>query len=237
MKTIKILVVLSVLMNTTAIQAQFVSTGFGETGSFRNDATKTERKQIELRYSSIEGSPYNTKKFTKSDIYFKDGNVKRGIYVRLNLYENNLEFEHGLEFYILTKLEHVEKIAFSNQEIIYIGKKHKGNLRGFYRLNIGGDNQLLSSLKVEFKEAVSATNSYSEDSQPSFKLEKEKYYLLLKNGNLKTFKNRKNFYSEFSSSNDELVEYVKKNKLNPNKYEGLSQIVKFLNTQEQPALQ
>ena len=205
---------------------QIESVGFGDVSSLRNDAFKSSEKALLLKYSNIEGSPYQDIEFVKSDIYFTSGSIKRDVRVRLNLYEKNVEFLQDYELFILININHVKKIVFPDKEIAFLNRE--GHLKGFYEINISGNNMLVSSLRVEFKEAVTASNSYNEDTKPSFQREKEKRYILMESGELIGFKNKKEFYIQFAN-NESLLSYVKQEKLNPQKFDSLVKIVNFMN--------
>jgi len=204
------------------------SQGFGEAASLRNDAFKSSEKALLLRYSNIEGSPYENTSFKTSDIHFTSGSIKNDVSVRLNLHESNLEFMKDSELFILTNINHVKKITFPDKEIVFINRE--GNLKGFYEIKLSGRNMLVSSLKVDFKEAVNASNSYIDNIEAAFIKEKEKRYILMESGELLIFKNKKEFNDKYDDAYSDMVSFVKLNKLNPTKYNDLVQILNFINS-------
>lgn len=225
------LLVLSALCISIAIttKAQIVSTGYGESGVYMMTTVNMNQKQLELRYESIDGSPYLTEDFRKCVLYLENGSVYRNVAVRLNIYDNNLEFQRGDTYYIFDKVDGIYKIEFSSGDIITFVENLNKDIEGFYRIEADGKYRLLSGLDVNFREGKTATNSYTENVNPQFIRVKDKLYIQLPDENLVYLKNKKSFGKEFSSDHKEFVNYAKTKKLNPGNQEDLIKIVEYMN--------
>ena len=228
------LIFLIINMGTIAC-AQDLDIRYKERLEYLSGSKKSNSTESVLDYSSIEGSPYYTTEFVSSDLHFSNGHIESGVFVRLNLYANNLEFEKDELILILNELEEVSRIEIEDSKIAFLGTKY-GLLKGFYNIKAGTDIQLLSSLKVKFIKSTESTNSYSSDSGPEFKKEKEKHFLRLESGDMLHFKNKKQFYAHFMVTDEALVSYVKEMKLNVAKYDDLVQIVVFMNNEKKETL-
>lgn len=229
---IKALWIFGYMLTAGVVNAQQgTNANFSDFVQYDMGANKADRNKVNLGYEGVSGSPYYNDEFQKSDLYFNNGKARKDIYVRLNLYKNNLQFEQGKDFFVLNELQQVAKIDIGDTEILYLGKREYFEKSGFYKLIEDGKVRLLSSLKVSFVDAVESTSSYVDDTEPKFKREKEILFIQLSSNELIHIKNKKQFYTLFSQENSNLVSFVKKEKLNPSKLNDLTQIVQYMNNE------
>lgn len=211
------------------VSAQVMNTGFGESGIYLMASTTKSKSQIEFEYESIEGSPYLFSDFRLCNIYLKNGSDYKDIPVRLNIFNNSLEFQRSGTYYVFEEAEGIDKIVFANGEkITFIENKNK-EIEGFYRIEEDGKYKLLISLDVNFREGKSASNSYSEDVSPQFIRMKDRLYIQPPDGSLVYLKNKKSFIKAFEVNHKEFVNYAKTNKLNLSKQEDLIKMVAYMN--------
>jgi len=227
MKLVKLSIPLLLLVIINS-EAQIVTSSYGESGMFRM-APLTLIKAPEIGYEQIKGSPYYTSEFHKSDIHFSNGKVYKNIHVRFNLYEKVLEFKRGDQWYKLTNAVQIDKIILEGEEFKLIENSAKLYDNGFYEVELNGEYKVLRQMSVSFREAKVASSRYVETVEAEFVREKDKYYLSLKGGDIVSFKNRKSFEKIFDEENPELINFVKRNKLNPSKVDDLKKIASFLN--------
>lgn len=227
-----ILLLISVIFSLSTLKGntQVLNTGFGESGIYLMATKNLSKSQMELRYGEIEGSPYLFEDFRKCDLNLKNGSEYKGIAVRLNIYDNNFEFQRGDTYYIFDKVDAIKLLKFMDgSKITFVENKNK-EIEGFYKIEAGEKYRLLTSLDVSFREGKSATNSYAEDISPQFIRIKDKQYIQRPDGSLIYLKNKKSFSKAFATSHKEFVNYAKTNKLNPGNQEDLIKIIDYMNT-------
>ncbi len=227
-RLMKLLLMLVFLCTADRVSSQAINMAFGDFVQYEMGAQRGDKNALSLEYKGISGSPYYNNKFLSSNLYFENGKVRTNVYVRLNLYNNSLQFEQGRDFYVLDQIENIDKIVISNTEFMFLGKEYFEH-RGFYELVEDGKTKLLKGLKVTFTDGEESANSYGNDIEAEFKREKEKLYILLDSGDLLYFKNKKQFYLQFSE-NTNLVAYAKGEKLNPAKIDDFKKIVSYMNS-------
>ena len=190
----------------------------------RNSRSKT------LNYADIKGSPYYSDDFNLSDIYLKNGTLIKQVSVRLNLYDKILEFQRGNEILEMTRMEDLDHVKINEENFIFVNDVDNSRDAGFYKIELDGKYRLLQLLQVTYFDATEATNHYEDDKPAEFKKQKGKYYLGTEKNTPLAFGNKKDFQDSFAQSHISLIEYAKKNKLNPKKYDDLVKMVNYLNS-------
>ena len=185
-----------------------------------------------LNYADINGSPYYSDDFKLSDIYFKNGNIIKQVSVRLNLYDNILEFQRGNEILELTRMEDLGHVKINEEDITFVNDVDDSGDAGFYKIELDGKYQLLQLLQVTYFDPIKATNHYEDDIPAKFKKQNGKYYLGTEKNTPLEFGNKKDFQDSFAQSYTSLVKYAKKNKLNPKNYDDLVIMVNYLNSND-----
>ena len=182
-----------------------------------------------LNYADIKGSPYYSDDFNLSDIYFKNGKIIKQVSVRLNLYRKTLEFQRDGEILEMIHMEDLDHVKINEEHFIFINDIDISKDAGFYKIEVDGKYQLLQLLQVTYFDATEAKSFYEDDIPAEFKKQKGKYYLGTEKNTPLAFGNKKDFQDSFAQSHISLVEYAKKNKLNPKKYDDLVKMVNYLN--------
>lgn len=182
-----------------------------------------------INYADIKGSPYYSDDFNLSDIYFKNGKIIKQESVRLNLYDNILEFQRENEILEMTHMEDLDYVKINEEHFIFVNDVDNSSDAGFYKIELDGEYRLLQLLQVTYFDAIEATNHYEHDVPAQFKKQDGKYYLGTEKNAPLAFGNKKDFQDSFAQSYISLVEYAKKNKLNPKNYDDLIIMVNYLN--------
>lgn len=182
-----------------------------------------------IKYTDMKGSPYYTDDFSIADIYFKDGKIIKHVMIRLNLYRKTLEFQKDDEILEMTGMEGLDHVKTNEELFIFMNNVEIPEDVGFYKIEIEGKYQLLQLLQVAFFDATKAASFYEDDIPAEFKKLNGKYYLGTEKNSPLAFGNKKNFQDSFAQSHISLVDYAKKNKLNPKKYDDLVKMVNYLN--------
>lgn len=129
----------------------------------------------------------------------------------------------------MTRMEDLDNVKINEELFIFVNDVDISEDVGFYKIEIEGKYRLLQLLQVTFFDATKATSFYEDDIPAEFKKQKGKYYLGTEKNSPLAFGNKKNFQDSFAQSHISLVEYAKKNKLNPKKYDDLVKMVNYLN--------
>lgn len=136
-----------------------------------------------LDYKSIEGSPYNKDKFTNGTIEFIVGPPVKDIEIRINLFENVVEFKNENEIYILADFSKIKAIKLGGEVYAPRVISEKVSLKNVIvqLLVSGGNIELLKKENISFHDAKPAVNSYANPTPAYFRVDKPTFYLKMKN--------------------------------------------------------
>ncbi|BFO66154.1 hypothetical protein NK356_04030 [Chryseobacterium sp. S0630] len=180
-----------------------------------------------ISYDDIQGSPYYEKAFSPAK--FIAGNREESAVARYNTYFDEVEFKKDEETYSLVPDSPFTRIEFTRTKEILVKIDTGDDLKGYFFELAGGKNALLKKVKTEFKNAVSAKNSYEIDRPASFNAKDPIYYIKTESGFIKNPKKIKEIAEAFPSKKDEIEKFVKSNNIKINKEADLIKLVKFLN--------
>lgn len=166
MKKISIIVIIVLISNSINSQITMdvgnQSSSWGSTNAVNViDPSTLGKKKVELiNYSDIEGSPYNSPKWSKGFLYLKNGNLVKIDRIKLNMYTNEVDYmnsnnvEMVLEAFnfkrvIVMKQEDTSHIAAIYESYPDMFDASKGE--AFYRVLNGGTVQLYALEKAILK--------------------------------------------------------------------------------------
>uniref|UniRef100_UPI0032178057 hypothetical protein n=1 Tax=uncultured Draconibacterium sp. TaxID=1573823 RepID=UPI0032178057 len=181
--------------------------------------------------SDIKGSPYLSEEFEKGTIFTTTKEKFIDIPLRLNIYNDNFEFKTSdgnvLE---IAAPEIIEKVKLNNLEMVYLpyeGEK-KGN--GFFIiLEEGKDASLYAHLEIVFKDSP-RKEAFTMPEPPQFIKKPNSHYVRFGKGKAIKIGNKNELIQLFPNHQDEIIAFVKKNKIKPNKPDKLKELIKFYNS-------
>ena len=190
---------------------------------FIDNVNSGEKK---LNYSDIKGSPFTDKNFQKAKT--EDGNI---IPVRYNSFTDQMEYFTGIDIYILPVTTPFKKFVFEGGKKEVIVYTTSGEI-GYYFELVSGKNRLLKKVRSNFKNEIPSNNTYVSSTPARFEMMKPRYFILNDNQIIEIPKNIKDLLSSYSNNQD-LENFIKKNKIKSNQEEDLIKLVLFLNTENQ----
>jgi hypothetical protein len=196
-----------------------------------------EDKLDKLKYdiSTIEGSPYMSNTFESGQLYYGDELVGN-IFYRYNAYNEEIEIkqENRQEEPVrgLSKDKKIRLVTQGKPTSFKTFIDKSGNTKnGYLTLLASGDYNLYKHLKVTFKEAKKAENSFVQDSPAKFSQFTE-YFLEDANGkriNEIEMSNKKIVQLVDGEKRNELKAFLKENKIKIKDVNDLYKVMDFLN--------
>lgn len=151
------------------------------------------------------------------------------VYLKYNLYKDEMEFTKNGKAYYMNKKEDT-KIHFTNKNITYKTYPYKNNL-GYYVVHNSGKIELLTKQVVSYIPPKPAASSYQKDKPADFKRESDTHYIKFEDNSIVEIPTKKkSFLKIFKDKSDTVKKYTKENKINIKKVENLKKLVVYLNT-------
>ena len=176
-------------------------------------------------FKKIAHKMYSTTKYLPAQV---DG-VKGEVYLRYNIYKDEMEFLRNEELLNLRKVED-KKITFKLSKKEYQILELNGNLK-YFRTHNKGKNVLVSRKIVEYQKAKPAASSYQNAKPANFKRKSDEIFINFEGkGLVKVSKKKKKFYTIFGKNASKIKDFVKKNKLNIKEISDLKKIVEHYNS-------
>ncbi len=183
--------------------------------------------------NEIEGSAYLNKNFVRAKISIAKNKV---FYVRYNAFNDEIEIKGGNDIiYGLDKKRKDILIHFSNPKQTYQAFDYildnKESVGYFIKLNF--DSELLLIRKeriIHVKEKISKT-TYGTNKPAHFKRAKDKYFIKVGNQSaIELPKNKKDVAKLFPKFENEVLSFIKKNKIKLNNEFDLLKLFEYLNS-------
>ncbi len=182
----------------------------------------------------VEGSKYIQDDFNKATISIYSGYKFN---VKYNAYDDEMEVQgKDNTSFALNKNEKNAEVTFLDNKITYglfdytnsDGQKVPGY---FQKLTVGETVALLKKEKIMFIEEKMSKTGYDAYRPPQFKRLNDQFFIKLKEGPIAVElpKNKKNIASLFPAKKDEILKFIKENKIKTNKEEDLIKLTNYIN--------
>jgi hypothetical protein len=195
--------------------------------------TKLERGEWKLSYNEteIEGSPYLNNNFIEGSVYTTSKTSYVGIPLRYNIYNDRLEFRFGKgPVQVMTVPEILEKAEFGENTLEYSVYKVNNRIkRGYFVVIEKGDATLYSRPRVKFEGAKSA-EPFKAPEPPKFIRQSDEYYIKVGMKPAVIISKKRDLEGLFPEHKAEIRNFIKKNEINTNRSESLTDLVKFYNS-------
>ncbi len=229
----RFMIILSVFMAFFGFtRSQSVQLGIKQTMDLYN-LNKLHEKGINSTLSAedIEGSPYLNDEFISGTVYMIQNQKYERIDLRYNIFNDQVEFNlPGEEVQILAAPEMLEKVEIGPTEMVYlpysIGKKIK---KGFLIVLLEGKASLYAKPEIFFKKAIEPA-AYKDAQPPAFERRADQYFIRVGNSEAKLTGNKKELLDAFPDHENEIENFIKKNKTKTNDSLSLKQLVEFYNS-------
>ena len=195
------------------------------------------------KYKDIEGSPYidnnsgAANNLPLGKVYSTSFEYLNTAFIRYNAHTDNMEvslMEDGVDYYLLKREVDFLYLVLHNKKYRayeYLLKTKKAI--GFFVILSENDTNhcsLLKKEKIVFKKKIVPKNSFISPSPPSFKRNKDIYYLKLDDRVVKLPKKKKELYTVFLEKKNEMKEFIASNKFKLTKEEDLLAMTNYYNS-------
>lgn len=186
--------------------------------------------RVVLTENQIKGSAYLNKNFVLGSITTRSKILYQNIPLRYNIYNDDIEFKTKQGGYVaIANPSAIKEIKIGEDTFIYTTKvKNKRESLGFYKLTADGNTQLLTRYNIYFTGATQTTG-YKAAEPPKFNKNPNTYFIKIGDNAPVRISKKKDLQIIFSTKSKELLAYVKKEKINIRKEDGLIKLVQFIN--------
>lgn len=183
---------------------------------------------INTGYEDMDGTPYLTKDFIDSKIFFTEGRVYQ-IPLRYNIFEQSMEYMEGSTIYAISNPETFKKIEMGKQIFVYFYNRKKPKKSSYFELLVNGKSLLLLRRETSYRDAVPA-KAMEDAKPPRFFRRTDEYYIVDLNKVPFQIKNKKSFAGVYQDKKREIEKFIKKEKISPKKKKDLIQLVEYYNS-------
>jgi hypothetical protein len=200
--------------------------------------TKSNPEQIDLQAGSSgafdeaalpgsKGSAYLNPSFIESVIILKDGSRIEGKPMRFNLYTQQMQFIEENDTLALGSPEDIDYIRIADKVFVYTNYIQNGEHKaGYFELLEDGECRLLKRWAALYHEVDDEGNAGSE----GFYRQCNCYLQFFMNPATSVQKKRKDLAMSFASNGDDVLDYMKDEKLKPKNDEDLAKVVEYYNS-------
>jgi hypothetical protein len=222
----KLALILCVLPNILLAQSAFVDVPVSD---FMNRVNKNN--QLEFNQPDIEGTPYLNEEFIDGAIYY-DGKYRiPSIPLRVNLYNDAMEYKDKNTILAVAKPERIDKIIIDDQTFIYLKKKNKSEVSGYVRKWNESFPSVISKMQVKFM-PKEEPRPFEEAEPDRFIRQNDKHYLLFADGEISEIKLVKKLIKLLGDHQNELTDFSKEKKVSKNDAEELSKLLDYYHSLE-----
>jgi hypothetical protein len=222
----KLALILCVLPNILLAQSAFVDVPVSD---FMNRVNKNN--QLEFNQPDIEGTPYLNEEFIDGAIYY-DGKYRiPSIPLRVNLYNDAMEYKDKNTILAVAKPERIDKIIIDDQTFIYLKKKNKSEVSGYVRKWNESFPSVISKMQVKFM-PKEEPRPFEEAEPDRFVRQNDKHYLLFADGEISEIKLVKKLIKLLGDHQNELTDFSKEKKVSKNDAEELSKLLDYYHSLE-----
>ncbi len=187
-------------------------------------------RSTSFRYADLKGSPYLDDEFERGAIELENNEIVE-LNLRLNVYDDELEFETDQGIYVLKNPEKMSHFFLGKSEYVYFESSNLAEeASGFFKWIAGDECLLLLKHRATYIPSVGA-GAYEPATEAELRKESDTYFLSI-NGELPVkLKRKKKFILELIPSHkEEISRYIKEEKISLYKNNDLIDLVDFINT-------
>lgn len=186
-------------------------------------------RSTSFRYPDLKGSPYLEDEFERGAIELASGETVE-LNLRLNVYDDELEFETDRGIYVLKNPERVSHIFVGNSEYVYFESANPAEeSSGFFKWIAGDEYLLLLKHRITYIPSVAA-GAYEPATEAELRKEPDAYFLAMEGELPVKLKRKKKFILKLiPSREDEISRYMKQEKISLYKNNDLIELVDFIN--------
>jgi len=176
----------------------------------------------------IAGSPYTDDKYKDGVIYYGT-DKNQAAPIRYNAYQDLIEYQQNGKALVLDANPGIKKVIVGGETFVPLPNSDSKKLRYFAVLD-SGKMTLYSKKNIVFQPFKRGGKLDGSDQPAEFQKKPDTYYYQLGDGELKEIDNIKSLISSLPDKQDELSQYVKKEKISAKKEKDLMEFVKYYNS-------
>lgn len=199
---------------------------FYNTNQFAEGKWKTDYTE-----NNIQGSPYLNNEFVSGTIYTTQKQQYNNIPLRYNIYNDDLEFKKPSEEVLALAAPEIVEYAVFGDNIISFADYYQGSKvkKGFLLVLEPGKASLMAKASVAFQKATEPA-PFKEAEPAKFIRKTDTFYIRIANTTAVEISNKKSLIEAFPDNRDKVEAFIDKNKIKPNKPDGLKEVVKYYNS-------
>jgi hypothetical protein len=175
-----------------------------------------------------EGSPFLNENFVKGEIY-RSENKSIDVPLRYNIFNDDIEFKQNNIVYALPAEPKIKKVQFDGNTFI-VEPIGKGNFEFLFLLD-SGKVVLMSKKKVAlFQEKKRPSAFETKPPKAKFIREHDVFFYKIGEREIKKVSSLKSLIESLPDKQDDVNQFVKKEKISAKKEEGLVRLIKYYNS-------
>lgn len=184
-----------------------------------------------LTEANVEGTPYLNDDFIEGSVFTTSKTQFVDVPLRYNIYNDQIEFQLGENpVQALAAPETIELIEYGDFVFEYVpytnAKKIK---RGFFVVEEKGNAALYSKPQVIFENAKKP-GAYQDAVPARFLKRPDEYYIRVGKEPAMLISKKKDLEEAFPDHKKEIAAFIKKNKVKPNDFEKIKELVQYYNS-------
>ncbi|MDP4205363.1 MAG: hypothetical protein Q8859_05140 [Bacteroidota bacterium] len=199
--------------------------------NFMNDVKNAKYQEGVLNGTvhNYNGSPFLSDEFKSGEIETVKGLIYKGLDLRFNIYQDQVEFKQDKRAYMVPK-DNFIKSAKIGEDIFILASVGQNKASTYYRKITNGKVTLLEKYNVAYNEAQKRV-AYSDPKPAEYVRQSNDYYLLIAtDGFAHKISGVKSINELFPLKENEIKDFLKKNKLGVKKEADLIRVAEFLSS-------
>jgi hypothetical protein len=176
----------------------------------------------------IAGSPYVDDKYKDGMIYYGDKNYSAPI--RYNAYQDLIEYQQNGKALTLDANPSIKKVIVGDEVFIPLSPNGNAKKLGYFVMIDSGKLNLYSKKKIVFLPFKQRGKIDGTDQPAEFQKKPDIYYYQVGDGALQQVDNLESIIASLPDKQDEMTQYVKKEKIKAKKEKDIIQFVKHYNS-------
>lgn len=175
------------------------------------------------------GSPYENEMFTKGELITKSRVIYKDVPLRINLYNNSIEYESDGKAYELSNLDYFDYFTIGQSKFKFLPYRDGKRIdKSFLKVEEEGKATLLVRPVVKFEEATKP-GAYQDAKPASFTRLTDQIYIKIGESEAHQVTGKKSIEEIFADKKETINKYLSENKIKFNNTEDLVKLVKFYN--------
>jgi len=198
--------------------------------TFNQEFMHTTRSKLEY----LQGTPFLDDEFKNGDIYFGGKYKIEQIPLRLNLYNDQLEYKSEDGIMAFGNPDRIDKVVIGNEVFIFLPKSPLYKISGFVRLGNLNFPSIITKMTVDFfKREDPKPFDLAEPKLDRLERAADRYYLMKSKHEIKKVSSVKKLIKYLGKYNSELTDFSRKEEFSANDEEELVKLLDYYHELDQ----